>query len=243
MSVCAPSKSRTSPRICLDKIQVPQPLVKSTQQTNSSLGMVAGPPSKRAGNNDCDEEGMELLSASKRPRLDLLDDSRELVAEKVTKVADSPVSKESMINEPANEELMDDKPVKDELVKPSDVESAEECMDKESIPEEKCLENNSNMSEQNEAQVKSSQIWEDKLRLNSGDTNDQDEQERQDNQDKRDESTIQVMFSDDDCEESEGVVGGGAVDGREMMLSSQMNRQIDRVQVFLKMERLRRPKK
>ena len=51
--------------------------------------------------------------------------------------------------------------------------------------------------------------------------------------------TFSVVFSDDEeggGEEEEGGAHGGR------MLSSQLNRQIDRVQRFLKMDRLRRPK-
>ena len=57
--------------------------------------------------------------------------------------------------------------------------------------------------------------------------------------DGKQEEELQIVFSE---EEDEGGANGGHVtSGR--MLSSQMNRQIDRVQVFLKLERLKRPKK
>ena len=52
--------------------------------------------------------------------------------------------------------------------------------------------------------------------------------------------TFSVVFSDDEEGGGEEEEEGGAHGGR--MLSSQLNRQIDRVQRFLKMDRLRRPK-
>ena len=174
------------------------------------------------------EEGKELLSPGKRPRLEDKGGHPEAT---ITKVADSPM------------------PVKDETMKddPEAVQEASTCTDNKIESSEPLkLKNLKSETEKELELVKLSQILkaDDKDSHSNTIQNIGDHAELSETKDDKlkqeDDPKLQIVFSD---EEDEGVAGGSHVTGGGRMLSSQMNRQIDRVQVFLKLERLRRPKK
>lgn len=172
-----------------------------------------------------DEEGIELLSPGKRPRLE--DKNRESNkgghSEAITRIADSPmpVKDEPMA---AQEACMDNKAESSGPVKLEGLKLEQECTEKEKGQLE--LAKLSQTSKDKESQSSNTE-------LNIG-----DQAELLDN--KQEDPKLQIVFSD---EEDEGGANGSHVTTGGRMLSSQMNRQIDRVQVFLKLERLRRPKK
>ena len=171
-----------------------------------------------------DEEGIELLLPGKRPRLE--DKSREsnkgAHPEAITKIADSPVP---VKDEPmaVQEAYMDSKAESSEPMKLEGLKLEQECTEKEKGELEL---------------AKLSQSLKDKYSQSNTELNIGDQAELLDN--KQEDPKLQIVFSD---EEDEGGANGSHVTTSGRMLSSQMNRQIDRVQVFLKLERLRRPKK
>ena len=174
-----------------------------------------------------DEEGKELLSPGKRPRLEDKGGHPEAT---ITKVADSPM------------------PVKDERHMKDEPEAVQEASTGNKIESSEPLKlKNLKLETEKELElVKLSQT----LKANDKDShsntiqniNDHAEllETKDDKLKQEDDPKLQIVFSD---EEDEGVAGGSHVIGGGRMLSSQMNQQIDRVQVFLKLERLRRPKK
>lgn len=178
---------------------------------------------KRTASNVNDEESIELCSPGKRPRLEE-ESSKDYQPETVTKIADSPlkVKDEPSVNKDA---CMDSRAESIEPIKLEDIKTEQECTKKEEGELELAkLSQMSNDQEKCDSQVST--------RVNIS-----DQAEPSDN--KQEDTNLQIVFSD---EEDEGGANGSHVtSGR--MLSSQMNRQIDRVQVFLKLERLRRPKK
>ena len=165
---------------------------------------------------DYDEEGIELLSPRKRPRLEK--SCKRGQPEASTKIADSPL------------------PVKDEPRADKDA-----CMDKRAENSEPMkLEDlilEQEFTEKEEELAKLAQKLKDQEKCNSQANTGVNIDDQVEN--KQENTNLQIVFSD---EEDEGGANGNHVTGGRM-LNSQMNRQIDRVQVFLKLERLKRPKK
>lgn len=170
-----------------------------------------------------DEEGVEVLSPEKRPRLE--DKSGEsakgALPEDITKIADSPMP----VKDACQEECMNSK--------------AERTSSGPLKLEDLKVEQNECTEKEQELQGKLSQKSKDKDSQSNTVGDRAGQSEPKDSKLEQDDPELQIVFSD---EEDEGGANGSHVtSGR--MLSSQMNRQIDRVQVFLKLERLRRPKK
>ena len=197
---------------------VVEPMQQESSQYGDSLLSALHASVKRTHSHD--EEGKELLSPGKRPRLA---DKGGHPESTVMKVADSPM--------PVRYEPMKDEP---EAVQEASTDNKIESSEPK------------NLKSETEELVKLSQTLkaDDKDSHSNTIQNICDHAELLETKDDKlkqeDDPKLQIVFSD---EEDEGVAGGSHVTGGGRMLSSQMNRQIDRVQVFLKLERLRRPKK
>ena len=175
-----------------------------------------------------DEQGIELHSPGKRPRLEdkSWESSEGDHLEAITHIADSPMP---VKDEPTavKEACMDNKAENSEPMKPKSLKLEQECTEK--VKGELGL------------VAKLSQTLEDKDSLSNAELTIGDQSELSGTKDnKQNDPKLQIVFSDED---DEGGANGSHVTTGGRMLSSQMNRQIDRVQVFLKLERLRRPKK
>ena len=195
----------------------------SAQYNDCPLAAPNVDSSKHKRMASCDENE-ELLSPGKRPRLDATIDSSGGQSEIVTKVADSPVivKVESMADKEAH---MDNRAESIEQVKLENVKL-----------EQKCTEKAKGEEDQTTLMQTSKEKGKCDSQENAGE-NVGDQAELLDNE--QDDSNLQIVFSDE--EDEGGAIGSHVIGGR--MISSQMNRQIDRVQVFLKLERLKRPKK
>ena len=221
-----------------------QEVTKATQPNELSVAIVSSSSAnKRTANHDSDEECTELLSPGKRVRLD--QDAKNCYSNQVTKVADSPHDEESVKDEPVGDKDTDH--VSEDI---QAVESVELLKQEGTKPEQPCTENEHVIcaSEDNSLDNESNQIQSLEKSSNFENKNMSDSEEiaslsssgvgEQPNIREKAEE-MQVMFSDD---EDYGGVSGSQMD-EARMFNSQMNKQIDRVQMFLKLERLRRPKK
>lgn len=202
---------------CQDVLQEP------AQHSDSPLPALNVDSSSLKRTFSCDEEGVELVSPVKRPKLEDKNMERNNNGGRqhevaITKIADSPMP---VKDEPlaVQEVCMEHE---NEAVKLKGLKIEQECIEKETGKLElgrlfcKPVDKDTEKNIDNQTEV-------------SGTTCKDGKQEEE----------LQIVFSE---EEDEGGANGGHVtSGR--MLSSQMNRQIDRVQVFLKLERLKRPKK
>jgi hypothetical protein len=207
---------------------VAEPMQESSQHGDSPLPPLQASLKRTSSHDHDDEGGIELLSPEKRPRLD--DKSREGNKtgghpDAITKVADSPM--------PVKDEPMavqeDNKAESNEPIKPNDLKLEKERTEKELdlVKLSQTLNDKESQSNTKNTEL----LSDDQAQLS---------ETRDDNLKQEDDPKLHIVFSD---EEDEGGAIGSHVIGGGRMLSSQMNRQIDRVQVFLKLERLRRPKK
>ena len=223
-------------------------MVKSPQDTDIPLAyapsVIVPSNVKRAAKFDCDED-TRLLSPGKRPKLVLASESNPEISEKITKVTESPINFDSVKDEAVSDNKVcvcnAGQSGSNEQMQQKDIKLEQECTDNKTKFKDNALKNMRD-------QVTSSQsraVSRDKTRHlqtvaspNFGGKKD-DEQHEPSQTKGYEHNDPSIMFSDD---EEEGGAGDSQT-SRERMLSSQMNRQIDRVQLFLKLERLRRPKK
>lgn len=226
-------------------------MIESLQQSLAKIPLSTVPLiGKRAAQCERNNDNRKLLSPGKRAKLDLAGVDDGEISEKVTKVADSPVNVESVKEQPiiCNHKFkthMDNaiQSEGNEPYKSMDIKLEQECTEKETTSAHSIREID---LENEKKEVKLSHL-EDKEccsqvigRLDSGGMDDQHELPVKEDGEQVDPS-MQVMFSDEEDEGGATSTCSPADKGR--MLSSQMNRQIDRVQLFLKLERLKRPKK
>lgn len=207
-----------------------EPMQQESSQHSDSLLPALHASLKRTHSHD--EESIELLSPGKRSRLEDKcwegNKSGGHPEAAITKVADSPM--------PMKDESM--AAMKDEPIAIQEAPTDTKAESSEPIK----LKNLKLETEKELELVKSSQTL-DRSQSNAEQSiGDQAEllETKDDKLKQEDDPKLQIVFSD---EEDEGVAGGSHMTGGGRMLSSQMNRQIDCVQVFLKLERLRRPKK
>lgn len=219
-------------------------LIKSSQDTDTHLADIAATLNgKRTAKFDC-EEDTRILSLGKRPKLDLVGTSNP---EKVTKVTEFPINLDLVKDEPIsnNKVCVDNtgQSVSNEQMQQKDIKLEQEVADNKTKFKDEDLKNK---RDQLAASSQSHPVSKDKTHLSQAVTSDGKENHNQHELPQRKDSEHddplihdQVVFSD---EEDEGGAGHSHM-SRERMMSSQMNRQIDRVQLFLKLERLKRPKK
>ena len=198
-------------------------------------------------NGNDDKHLEERSSPVKKPKLDAAAVIAGDMPENVTKVADSPITSEQTIEREgtSTDHLGSDKPVAVDKLKQEEpkedpkedsgiAEKVTQCIKEEEVISGSCrLSQIRTSQEDEERQAHSSQVT-----TKQSSTSDECKQPCEGKGSEQDE--LALVFSDEDDE-----VGGSSSrsGGAGKMLNSQMTRQIDRVQVFLKLERLRRPKK
>lgn len=247
VTMCTSANAQTSPS------SLDQPFFKPQLRTEITSGSaISSSTNKRRVDHDSQEDDERLSSPEKKPKLDTSRDNDKdkdkndaVVVDKVTKVDDSPLNAAVIKNELVMDKDIDrdsTRSDKDPQVKKEDVRLEEEDTKNTTA----CVKEETSLGDEMR-QIDNFVVSEDKKRISSqgiarlsfGCVGDQSEPAVGRKTTEPGDPAINVMFSDDEDE--------GGANGRqtteEKMLSSQMNRQIDRVQMFLKLERLRRPKK
>ena len=228
---------------------VDHPPVGSPPQTDDPLSTTLLLKGKRtavsdSGNEECkDEQPSQVKKQKLDPAAAICD-----IPEGITKVADSPIIQEQVnceeIDDKAN--VNSDTPAEEEQVKQEgEVVMMEDVKQESTKVESGCAESEVCIREEELGSGPSQASSENKERecdgsegvAKSGGSNNEDNQLPGGKDCKEDE--LALMFSDEEDEVGDRM----SRLSRDRMISSQMSRQIDRVQVFLKLERLKRPKK